>query len=362
MAEAIGKLPRGSWRNSMTIDGFEAPVVLAATLTVGEDSIHVDFDGTSGLSAYAINCPLCYTEAYTAFGVKALVAPWVPNNTGTLDAVTVSAPADCIVNPPHPAAVYARSIIGHMLPDLVYGCLHQALAGDGAGGGHLQPVEPRPRRRARADGRRGQPDDELQRHHLPLGRRRRAAAARTGSPPRPSRAACATCRWRSPRPSPRSSSGARSSGAARAGRGASAAGSGSGWRSANREAAAFGIFARFERLTYPARGRDGGEPGATGRLSLGSGAMLKGKGFQVVPAGDRLVVEMPGGGGLGDPFTRDPALVARDVRYGLLEAEQARAQYGVALAADGEVDEAETARLRRSRAAAERQGTPQPAA
>jgi N-methylhydantoinase B len=90
--------------------------------------------------------------------------------------------------------------------------------------------------------------------------------------------------------------------------------------------------------------------------------MLRGKDFQVVPAGDRLVVEMPGGGGLGDPFTRDPALVARDVRYGLLESEQARAQYGVALAPNGEVDGAETARLRRSRAVAEHQGRPQPAA
>ena len=55
---------------------------------------------------------------------------------------------------------------------------------------------------------------------------------------------------------------------------------------------------------------------------------------------------MPGGGGFGDPFERDPALVARDVRYGLLEPEQAAAQYGVACSGDGGVDEAETARLR----------------
>jgi N-methylhydantoinase B len=119
---------------------------------------------------------------------------------------------------------------------------------------------------------------------------------------------------------------------------------------ANRQPAAFGIFARFERLTHPARGRAGGGPGATGRLSLGSGVALKGKGFQVVPAGDRLVVEMPGGGGFGDPFGRDPDLVARDVRYGLLEPEQA-AQYGVAVSADGVVDQAETERLRRPRPA-----------
>ena len=70
------------------------------------------------------------------------------------------------------------------------------------------------------------------------------------------------------------------------------------------------------------------------------------KGFQVIPAGDRLIVEMPGGGGYGDPFTRDPAQVARDVRYGLIEPEQAEADYGVILTATGEPDAAATERRR----------------
>jgi N-methylhydantoinase B len=115
---------------------------------------------------------------------------------------------------------------------------------------------------------------------------------------------------------------------------------------ANRDPAAFGIQARFERGEYPARGRSGGAPGGLGRLSLGSGAALKVKGFQVVPAGDRLIVEMPGGGGYGDPFTRDPEQVARDVRYGLIEAAQAEAEYGVILTATGDADTAATERRR----------------
>ena len=41
---------------------------------------------------------------------------------------------------------------------------------------------------------------------------------------------------------------------------------------ASREDAAFGIFARFERVKYPARGRHGGGAGQAGRLSLASGA------------------------------------------------------------------------------------------
>ncbi|HEY2618583.1 MAG TPA: hydantoinase B/oxoprolinase family protein [Acetobacteraceae bacterium] len=54
-----------------------------------------------------------------------------------------------------------------------------------------------------------------------------------------------------------------------------------------------------------------------------------------------------GGGGYGDPFTRDPAMVARDVAAGLVSRERARNEYGVALDG-GEVDLAATARLRNS--------------
>lgn len=52
----------------------------------------------------------------------------------------------------------------------------------------------------------------------------------------------------------------------------------------------------------------------------------------------------PGGGGWGDPFTRDPALVLDDVLQGLVSPEAARAVYGVAV---GEgIDPEATARLR----------------
>jgi N-methylhydantoinase B len=86
-------------------------------------------------------------------------------------------------------------------------------------------------------------------------------------------------------------------------------------------------------------------------LSLASGASLAIKGLQIIPAGDRLIVEMPGGGGYGAPHMRDPALVARDVRFGLIEATEAEAAYGVVLSVGGEVDTAETARRRAALAA-----------
>jgi N-methylhydantoinase B len=98
----------------------------------------------------------------------------------------------------------------------------------------------------------------------------------------------------------------------------------------SREDAAFGIFARFERVKYPARGRNGGGPGQPGRLSLKSGADLKPKGLAVVPPGDRLVVEMPGGGGMGPPRERDTAAIERDVRLGYVSREAVDRDYGAA--------------------------------
>jgi N-methylhydantoinase A len=78
--------------------------------------------------------------------------------------------------------------------------------------------------------------------------------------------------------------------------------------------------------------------------------------------GDRVEVMTPGGGGYGDPFARDPALVARDVRRGYYAREDAERLWGVVLTRDGGVDElatAEAVRVR-GRALAEKRRTPHP--
>ena len=348
MADIIAKLPQGSWTARMTIDGFEAPVTLVATLTISGDRVLVDFTGTSGLSRYAINCPMCYTEAYTSFGVKAALAPWIPNNTGTLDAVIVTAPENTILNAPHPAAVYARSVMGHMLPDVVYGCLDQALpntvpaegtsslwnlsllAGHGLTGMEGSAIRTFNVTTFHSGGAGARPQqDGLSATPFPSGVR--------NVPIEITEAITPLIVWRKEL---RRGSG---------GPGRQRGGLGQRMEIANRDDAAFGIQARFERGVYPARGRSGGEAGAKGRLSLATGASLAIKGLQIIPAGDRLIVEMPGGGGYGDPFARDPALVARDVHHGLIEPEAAEADYGVILNDKGELNTEATAHRRASR-------------
>ena len=103
--EKIAKLKRGTFTNEMTTDGYDQDVVLCANMTVSKDHIHVDWTGTSPVSPYGINVVLNYTKAYTCFGVKWVVAPEIPNNYGSLEPITVSAPQGSILNAPHPRAV-----------------------------------------------------------------------------------------------------------------------------------------------------------------------------------------------------------------------------------------------------------------
>ena len=102
-------------------------------------------------------------------------------------------------------------------------------------------------------------------------------------------------------------------------------------------------------LTYP-WGVNGGAPGRRSRKLLqradGGTEILPSKCDRVrVDVDDLLIFETWGGGGWGDPLARDPALVARDVRRGLLTPDGALA-YGVQLDGTLEVDEPGTQDLR----------------
>ena len=85
-----------------------------------------------------------------------------------------------------------------------------------------------------------------------------------------------------------------------------------------------------------------------GVLRLASGRRLRGKGQQTIPRGDTLLIEMPGGGGLGDPKKRDPQHVLADVKLGLVTREAARADYGVVIGDDLAIDSDATDTARRT--------------
>ena len=73
----------------------------------------------------------------------------------------------------------------------------------------------------------------------------------------------------------------------------------------------------------------------------------KGSSYNFLEAGQVLANNTGGGGGWGNPFERDPALVAKDVRNGFVSVEAAEQDYGVAVdPATFSVDTARTATLR----------------
>jgi N-methylhydantoinase B len=60
----------------------------------------------------------------------------------------------------------------------------------------------------------------------------------------------------------------------------------------------------FDRVSHPAKGRNGGQNGAAGSITLDDGTVMQPKGWQHVPEGRRLILQLPGGGGFGDPAKR----------------------------------------------------------
>jgi len=130
MRKAIRRVPNGRYRTEMALDGYDEPVLIRAEMIVSETEIVIDYAGTSRASARGINSPLCYTEAYTCFGLKCIVAPSVPNNHGSLSVFRTVAEPGSAVHPVHPSPVTARHVIGQMLPDVAFGCLAQALPGE----------------------------------------------------------------------------------------------------------------------------------------------------------------------------------------------------------------------------------------
>lgn len=320
--EAIRRLKPGVYRNSMRIDGYDEPIDLVVAMTIGDGEIHLDFDGTSKASSYGINVVDAYTAAYSGYGLKVVVSPETPNNYGSLAPFKVTAPAGSILNPARPAPVSARHIIGHALPDVVMGCLAQAVPHDVvAESGMLwnpyfrgrRDIEGRERlwelfcfmsggmgARANKDG--------LSATAFPAGIKNIPIEAIEAVAP--------IVFWRKEL---RIDSGG--AGARRGGLGQSVE-----IGSLNGEELRFQ--AMFDRVDHPARGRDGGRPGAAGRVSLKSGATLRGKGQQVIPAGDRLILELPGGGGIGDPKARAAADIVEDIAEGLVSAEVAARDYG----------------------------------
>ncbi len=127
MREAVRAVPDGTYRYAMQSDGVDEPYEFRVAVTVAGDEIAADYTGTSPAQPRAINCPLTYTYAMTAYAVRCALLPALANNEGMYRPVRVTAPAGCLLNPRFPSPVVSRSNTGHYVPVLVLGALHQVI-------------------------------------------------------------------------------------------------------------------------------------------------------------------------------------------------------------------------------------------
>ncbi len=310
---ALAGVPKGTYRNTMQVDGYSGaeasdPVTLAVELTVTDEGMHADFTGTSPLSPFGVNVPLTYAQAYFTYGMLVALAPELPNNFASLAPFTVSAPPGVILNATDPDPVAVRHVLGHFVTDLCLGAIAKAIPDvvPAEGAGALWNFQASARA---ADPSTGLPPVELLMFNsggtgarptldgltataFPSGVQTMSAEATEQIGP--------IVVWRKEiRPD---SGGA---GRLRGGLGQIVeVGPADGYQ--------FEFSAMFDRIDNPARGRAGGGDGAPGKVYLDDGTPFPSKGRTTVPADRHLILELPGGGGFGDPAERDPEAEAND--------------------------------------------------
>ncbi|MGH8702006.1 MAG: hydantoinase B/oxoprolinase family protein [Burkholderiales bacterium] len=310
VVERIRALPKGEAVHRMTIDGFEAPIELVAALRVLDDCIEIRWDGTSAASKFGINVPFNYGAAYVSYALACAVAPDVPNNEGSLSAYRMRVPEACILNARRPQPVSCRHIVGGLLPDVVLGCFDRLVPGrtpaesasalwtltikGGAADhrGFMISIVTNGGTGARPGA------DGLSATSFP--------SAVRGTPVEIVEQATPLVFWR------------RELRAGSGGAGKFRGGLGQEMEIGTRDGQPFTLYAAFDRIEHPARGRAGAGDGAAGELMRSDGVRLAGKGAQRLEPHERLIVRTPGGGGYGNAAERSVAAEKLDRTRGYI--------------------------------------------
>lgn len=310
MRMAIAALPDGTYQSKLQTDGIsDQPVTIRMALTIRGDAIEIDYAGTDPQVDRAINCALCYTYAMSMYGVKVCTSPTLPNNEGAFRAITIRAPDGCIVNPVFPASGGSRMLIGHYLPMLVFGCLGQivpervmaacgspmwgmnqsGLRDDGKPYANMFFFNGGMGATMQGDGQSclswpsnvSSTSIEISEHLAPL--RFHYKRLRAGS----------------------------------GGTGRHRGGLGQEILLESRSERPVAVSFLAERTVFPAFGIEGGAAGAPGVLRI-NGAAVDPKRQYVLQRGDMVLLATPGGGGHGDPRTRDSNALRADRAAGYI--------------------------------------------
>lgn len=326
MRASIMEMPDGTYEHEAFMDGYEEPIRIKARVTIAGSDISVDFTGSSGQNQRGINSVMNYTYAYTAYPLKCVTNPAIPNNSGCFRPIRVTAPEGSIMNARFPAAVNLRHFTGHMAHTAIFGAMAEAVPDRVmaySGSAPLWfPV-------FMGKGHRGEQFVQFI-----------TANGGTGAYPAKDGEVCSYPSNLSNIPVEMIENYAPivieakeiipdSAGAGRY-RG--------GWgqriavRSRSEEPLRLAI--NVDRIKHPALGLLGGKAGAAGKVAVNGEALPYSKGVTTLNKGDYVELWYPGGGGLRDAKTRDPELVLNEVMDGLITLPHAEEVYGVAIKGD----------------------------
>ncbi len=311
-------------------------------LTVQDDSIVVDFHGSSPQVRGAINSPLPFTISATAYAIRSVMQGEIPHTSGLFRAIEVIAPEASIVNPVMPAASNMRGVTGFRIADALLGALAQIVpdrtpaAGEGGNSlfifsGYQEDGEAyilfdfvcgtwgaRPNKDAN-DGLTNPGSvmsnipAELMELEYPVQLEQYVLVPDTGGAGK-YRGGVALVRD---------------------------------WRVLAEEAI---VSARSDRRKHPPYGLQGGLPGSPSMTIVnpeGEAVVQPTKGTFEIRKGDLVRHQLAGGGGWGNPLERDPQKVLKDVLNEKVSLAKGRELYGVAIDPETlRVDDEETLRLR----------------
>jgi len=126
---ALSDWPDGTYSFEDTLELAEGDAAtIRVTATVEEDTVTFDFDGTDPADDGNLNAVLPITESACYYVVQGLTGGEIPMNGGSLVPVTVTAPEGTIVNADAPHAVAGGNVeTSQRIVDVVLGALSNAL-------------------------------------------------------------------------------------------------------------------------------------------------------------------------------------------------------------------------------------------
>ena len=130
--EVIRELPDGEYEAEDFMEGdgtADADIPIRAKVRITDDSMSIDFAGTSDAVRGNVNCPLAVTRSACYFALRVLLPGDVPANAGTYASLEIKAPEGSLVNAKSPSAVVAGNVeTSSRVADTVLSALSGAVA------------------------------------------------------------------------------------------------------------------------------------------------------------------------------------------------------------------------------------------